>query len=117
MMQCPHCAHRTFETGITISARVRVTGLEDGDYHEQEIDSYGRDWHALCCCRCEKYTSEEEAREAFEVEALYDHTTDDVYAFYDARKSRVTSVAADESLLSIAGAWNLWLWQQERADV
>lgn len=66
MLQCPHCANRTFTAGITISARVHITGLDNGDYQEEERDSYNREWHNLQCLGCERYVEEEDAQEAFD---------------------------------------------------
>jgi hypothetical protein len=114
MIQCPHCGHRTFEARITISARVRLIGREDGDYDEREVDSYARDWHTLDCCACRNLCDEEDARAAFEAATLCSGTPDDVYTFYEARQPTMRTVAEDDSLYSIAGAWNFWLWQQER---
>jgi hypothetical protein len=79
MLQCPTCGHRTFEAGITISARVRITATEDGDYCEQETDSHDRTWHNLQCSRCERYVEEDDARDAFAAATLYAGVRDDIY--------------------------------------
>jgi sarcosine oxidase delta subunit len=114
MMQCPQCGHRVFEAGLHLAASVRITALDNGDYDEQEIESYNRDWVNLQCARCERYCNESDAHEAFDVATLSDGVTDDIYEFYEARQRTMPTAAEDESVSAIAGAWNFWLWQQER---
>lgn len=66
MLQCPYCAHRIFETDMHSATRIRLTGLQGGDYREEEIASYDRDWGTLECTNCARHCDENEAREAFE---------------------------------------------------
>jgi hypothetical protein len=114
MLQCPTCGHRTFEAGITISACVRITATEDGDYCEQETDSHGRTWHNLQCGRCARYTEEDDARAAFNAATLADCVPDDIYEWFEARFHDYPDQAnaGHESCLSIADAWNFRRWQE-----
>jgi hypothetical protein len=114
MLQCPHCDSRVFEAGLHSAASVRITGLDNGDYDEQEIESYNREWLNLQCCRCEQYCDEEAARHCFEVASLYDETRDEVYDFYDTRSLTAPTAVELDCLYTIAAAWNLSLWKQER---
>jgi hypothetical protein len=114
MLQCAYCGHRTFETDITLSARVRLTGTEDGDYQEEEIDRYNCDWHILECCQCGEPCDEALAREAFDA-ATGDGLDDDIYAWYEAQTATAPQEThpAQESTMAIAQAWQFWRWQQE----
>ena len=120
MFQCPQCDHRVFEAGMRVCSRVRLTGLDDGDYREEEIDSYARDWDTLTCCRCGYACDEEEAKECFEVATRNGCVTHDLYEWVNAQICAMTRRGIDtsgrhpevESMQSIADGWNLWDWRQ-----
>jgi hypothetical protein len=116
MIQCPTCGYRTFCAGLTVYGQVRLTGQSDGDYTEQEIYPCDREWHQLTCERCAAVTDEKTARQAFDAEALDADMPDEIYEWLESWCLAYPKVdhPANESASTIAGAWNLWVWRQER---